>query len=152
MNSLQRLIPRIFEPNVFLVTTSLVIAVTAAGKIYSVAFGSIPHSPDPVIFIVSQKALLLLATFMELVVITIALSERFKFETRCGCVLSLAIAFTLYRAGLYKLGIAGCNCVGTVPHNPVLSAVLWAVLGYMTVGSIWIIATRNSKWLAGGAR
>jgi hypothetical protein len=83
---------------------------------------------------------------MELAVILIALTERFTIEIRCGCILSLSIAFALYRAGLHRLGISGCACVGTIPHNPILSGVLWLLLVYMISGSAWIIAARNLKW------
>jgi hypothetical protein len=145
MNFFQRFL-RLFEPNTFLVCASLVLAATAAAKVWSVAFGQVPVSPDPVVFVFSQRALLLLATMMELAVILIALTERFTIEIRCGCILSLSIAFALYRAGLHRLGISGCACVGTIPHNPILSGVLWLLLVYMISGSAWIIAARNLKW------
>jgi len=127
----------LFQPRRFFIATVIILGLTAVAKIYSLALGSVSRSPDPILFLLSQRTLVLIATLAELTVIAVVVCQWFKNETKAVCVLALASCLLAYRIGLVQFGIHGCRCVGTIPESSLWSAVLWTALLYLLAGSLW---------------
>jgi hypothetical protein len=130
----------------FVGSVVVVLAVTAILKIVS-ATGEAPilAQSDPLLAYFSNRQMMLLAAFLEALVLGLILWEHDRLR-QVALVAWIGTGFLMYRAGLWWVGYEGaCSCLGNVTRTVGLSPAMEdlgvkILLGYLLLGSYSLIA------------
>jgi hypothetical protein len=135
----------------YIAGTVLVLAVTGFAKV-GASFGGarILEEPDPLVLVLSNRQVMLLAAAMEAIVIGLLLREV-SVHRRVVLIAWISSVFLAYRVGLWGIGYGGsCSCLGHLTDALGISTetadlASKLILGYLLLGSYTVLAW---AWIA----
>jgi hypothetical protein len=144
----------------FCATAVLVLALTAVTKgIGAAGEARILAQPDPLLGMLTNRQVLLLAAVLELLVIGLVVGERHR--VRKAAILAwISSVFLAYRVGLQQIGYHGsCGCLGNITDTlgiapATADLVSGGMLAYLLIGSYSILLweavsnVRAGRWRA----
>jgi hypothetical protein len=122
-----------------LVMTALAKALAASGEARVLA------RPDPLLGMLSNRQIMLIAVVLELLVIGLIMREMDRLR-QVALIAWIGTVFLAYRLGLWWIGHEGaCPCLGNVTYSIGLSPAMEdlgvkVLLGYLLLGSYSIVA------------
>ena len=142
----------------FLLSSVVILAVTALGKLLSIlGEEAILSRPNPLFSFLTNRQVMLIAAILEVVVVYCAVFSD-QLDRGLWGVGWLGTVFFAYRAGLWGVGYsAPCSCLGGFTEaiglpQDMPNVIMEVVLGYLLVGSygLWFMkkvgAYRAKAW------